>query len=113
MDLDRAKAITAQCLRNRVQFVLGSEDGYVPLPECTLEEMLLANRLVGEASEKARCEAKPDADGVTRYQVSMTVDPRGIAASYAFEQYGRDPHAFLEAVGLRLSRPGDDDGEEG
>ncbi|WP_438029122.1 hypothetical protein [Sorangium sp. So ce233] len=113
MDLERAKEITAQCLRNRMQFILGSENGsYVPLPDCSLEEMLVANRLVEEANAKASSEAKPDANGKMSYQVHMVVDPRGIAASYAFERFGKNPHDYLEAIGLRLRRPGDDDDHE-
>lgn len=110
MDLERAKEITRQCLRNRTQFILGSEDGsYVPLPDCSLEEMLVANRLVQESNAKASSEAKPGPDGKTSYKIQMVVDPRGIAASYAFEQYGKNPHDYLEAIGLRLRRPDDDD----
>ncbi|XXX79267.1 hypothetical protein WMF30_10880 [Sorangium sp. So ce134] len=113
MDLERAKEITAQCLRNRMQFILGSEDGtYVPLPDCSLEEMLVANRLVAEHDEAMSKVAVPDADGKTRRTMHMTVDPRGIAASYAFEKYRKDPHAYLEAIGLRLRRPDDDHDEE-
>lgn len=108
MDIERAREITAACVRNAMSRVIGPE--YVPLPECELEEMLVANRLVREANERAQVEAKPDADGVTRYKTSMTVDPRGIAAAYAFEKYWQDPEALLEAVGFRLRDP--DEAEE-
>ncbi len=88
MEIQRAFEITGQCVRNRMAFIMG--DDYVPLPDCSLAEMLEANELVSKDNEG-------------KGSFHMVVDPRGIAASYAFEHYGRDPHELLEAVGFQLN----------
>lgn len=48
MDLERAKEITAACVDAVARRLIGGED--VPLPNCSLEEMLVANRMVRELS---------------------------------------------------------------
>lgn len=92
MTLEEATAINAQLVRNRFAILMGEE--YVPLPDCSLEEMLQATRMVREAGPERQ------EDGKTRRYA--TVDPRGIAASYAFEKYGRNPGNLLEALGFEF-----------
>lgn len=92
MSIERALEITAQCVRNRVSITLG--DDYEPLPAVSLHDMLEANRLVRDAG------TVNNGDGT--YTVRTTCDQRALAASYAFEQYGRSPAALLEAVGYAL-----------
>lgn len=98
LDLARAKKITAACVRNRTSLV---SDQYVPLPECSLANMLAANEIV----RLHGCETSADG-GTTLY---VHCDPRALAASYAFEQYGRDPVALLEAVGFEATEENEDE----
>jgi hypothetical protein len=97
MDMATAERITAACLRTCYSTMFGGE--YVPLPDCSLIEMLQANAIIG--ADRGR----PNEDGSTT--ILMNCDPRIIAAHYAFEQYWRDPHDLLEAIGLRIREPGD------
>src|SRR5581483_8384214 len=84
MEPERAIEITAACVKSAMSRILGeSERDYVPLPDVSLEEMLVANRMVEEMNRTAH--ESRDADG--GYQIRMMVDPRGIAAQYAFECY--------------------------
>lgn len=91
MTPERAREITAACVRNAMSRNIPGQP-YVPLPAVSLEELLLANRLMQE----------------DKSYNGMMVDPRGLAAAYAFEQYRRSPEALLNAVGLTLA----DDEEE-
>ena len=93
MDIEKAREITRRCVESSMSVVMGGP--YVDLPaDCTLEEMLEANRLVSENRET------PGEDGATN--VAMTVDPRGIALHYAFEHYEKDPREVLRALGFEL-----------
>jgi hypothetical protein len=104
MTVERARGITAACLRTCIATTMGDE--YVPLPDCSLIEMLQANAIIG--ADRGR----KNEDGSTT--ILMNCDPRIIAAHYAFEQYGRSPHDLLEAIGLRIREPGDShEGDEG
>lgn len=94
MDIERAKEITYGCVRTAFARTVGDER--VPLPDCSLEEMLIANRLVQELG------SEPNGDGTSRMR--MTVDPRGIALDYAFEQFGSDPVNMLEQLGFSVTR---------
>lgn len=109
MDLERAKEITAQCVANCMVYVLGGE--FKPLPDCSLEEMLEANRVVAENNTRERDGATPGPDGVTRYSIQVAVDPRLLALSYAFERYGRNPIDMLGALGID-AKPTDPDENE-
>lgn len=100
MDLKRAQQVTAQCVRSCMVHVLGGE--LVPLPDCSLEEMLQANRLVQENNKASSESAKPGADGKHSYSIDMVVDPRMLAAVYAFERYGRSPVELLGALGIQV-----------
>ena len=105
MDLDRAKEINSAILRNRMAITMG--ETYAPLPDVSLAEMLEATAIV----EKQNDEALKQIDGQTK-TITMICDPRGIAASYAFEQYDRNPHRLLEAVGfeVRNNEPNEEEG---
>lgn len=92
MDLERAKEINTAIVRNRMAVIMGED--WVPLPDVSLAEMLEATELV------KRNQTTINADGSKTLHVIS--DPRGIAASYAFEQFGRNPKAFLEAVGYEI-----------
>lgn len=94
MNLEEAKQIVAQCVRNRFALMTG-ENPCPSLPDCSLEEMLLANRMVREAGPKQ------NPDGSTNWQT--TVEPRGLAASYTLQHYGANPFDALEAMGFLLS----------
>jgi hypothetical protein len=63
---------------------------HIPLPKCSLEEMCVATRIAEGLREEG-------------HAVGMTTDPRGIAAMYAFEQFGSDPRALLDALGFRIT----------
>lgn len=96
MDIERAKGITAACVATCVAPVVGRPR--VPLPRCSLADMLEANRIVGELPE----ERKNNGDGTGSFILRMRVDPHLIAAHYALESYGGEPGALLKAVGFEL-----------
>ncbi len=99
MPLARAQEITAACVAHCVWPLCAREDEVQPsLPDCSLEEMLIANRVVQEAPRKER----DNGDGTGSYSVPLTCDPRIIAACYALAQYGGSPAALLQAVGYRF-----------
>jgi hypothetical protein len=102
MPVERAREIVSACIRNAMGRIGIGEDA--PLPDVSLEEMLIANRILSGPAGKAKTE--------TGTSIAMTVDPRGIAAAYALQQYGGDPMALLESLGFTLHKPGDDDEEE-
>lgn len=93
MEIEQAKRLTGQCVRAVTAHLIGEERG--TLPEAELEELLIANRLVRELGP-----VKMD-DGTTC--VLMRCDPRILAAFYAFEHFGSDPYALLEALGFEIS----------
>lgn len=102
MDLERAKQITSACVKSKYSamgiYMDGQPEEYVPLPDCTLEEMLIANRLVSESQ----------ANATGARTIQMTVDPRGIAALYTREKYDHDLDDILEAMGWELRGPNDE-----
>ena len=92
MPLKRALAITGQCVNRCAWHVFGGGE-QPPLPDCTLEEMLIANRIVQNTPSKRN----PDGTS-TLY---CHVDPRGVAAEYALKAY-EGPAGLLESLGYRL-----------
>lgn len=92
MSLERAMAITGQCL-NHCTWHLFGEGEQPQLPTCTLEEMLIANRIVQNTP------ATPNPDGTST--LHCCVDPRAVAAEYALKEYG-GPMGLLESLGYRL-----------
>jgi hypothetical protein len=108
MPVERAREIVSACLRNAMGRMGLGEDS--PLPDCSLEEMLIANRILsGPAGES---EEKTNPDGSKSYSIAMTVADRGIAAAFALENFGGDPRALLEALGFTMRRPDDDEEDE-
>ena len=105
MSIERALEITGACVRTAAALVIDGER--VPLPKCSLEEMLVANRMVEHHKEPPVTR-----DGVTTTKLHMHVAPGLLAAHYAFEQYDSDPHALLGALGFRLTN-GNEEDEEG
>lgn len=94
MSLDRAKTLVEQC----VQVVTWPDHGRgekPTLPDCTLEEMLTANRMVEEMAAVATT-----VDGNrTTWTLLMHVHPQLLAAFYALEQFDGDPYALLHVLG--------------
>jgi hypothetical protein len=93
MTVERAREITAACVRTCFATTIGEE--YVPLPTCSLLEMLQANEIV------AADRGLDNGDGTRTILVNCA--PRIIAVHYAFEQYGQDPSALLEALGIETN----------
>jgi hypothetical protein len=93
MTFKRAREITEACVRTCFATTMGEK--YVPLPTCSLVEMLQANEIV------AADRGLDNGDG-TRTTL-MNCAPRIIAAHYAFEQYGKDPRQLLEALGIVIN----------
>ena len=89
--------IAGACTRNAM-----ARNGF-PVEDCDLPNVLLKTML-------SACEAKGLEEvlpnGMTRF--STVVAPRGLALSYAFEHYGKDPEWLLEALGYELT-DGDDE----
>lgn len=106
MDLERAKQITSACVISKYSamgiYMDGQPEEYVPLPDCSLEEMLIANRLVSESQSNREGERT----------IQMVVDPRGIAALYTREKYNHDLDDVLEAMGWELRGEDDDEDSE-
>ena len=92
MPFERALAITTQCLKHCAWHLFG-EGEQPPLPDCTLEEMLIANRVVWNTPSKR------NPDGTTT--LYCHVDPRSVAAEYALKEY-EGPVGLLESLGYRL-----------
>lgn len=107
MDLERAKRITAQCVRACIWRVTGGEPQALP-SDCSLEEMLIANRMVSEAPPEERV----NEDGSTSYVTYMRVDPRGIALEYAFAAFGSDPRELIEALGYQCKASEDEESDD-
>lgn len=98
MTIELAKQIVGQCVAASL-YRLGITDQLAEIPDCELEELLVANRLMAGYTET-------NEDSST--SIFTRVDPRGLAAMYALKHYQNDPRALLEALGYRLS-----DDEEG
>lgn len=103
MTIERALEITGACVRVATSLLIDGER--VPLPDCGLEEMLAANRMV-----EAHKEAPVTKDGKTTTTIHMHVAPRLLAAFYALQQYGDSPGELLGALGFSLTSG--DDGED-
>jgi hypothetical protein len=99
MSRERAEEINGAIVRSAGALVIDGER--IPLPKCSLEEMLVATRLVSKSEEI------DNGDGTRTLMISIRVDPRMIAALYAFEQYDSDPRALLAALGFRLTHGGE------
>lgn len=93
MGMARAKEITSQCVNACMYRTVGIGDP-CDLPDCTLEEMLEANRLMRGYSE-------PSATGGRN--IYLCVDPRGLGLNYAYEHYGKNLSWLLEALGYELT----------
>jgi hypothetical protein len=96
MSVERAREITRGVLMNRLA-AQGVEEEQCKLPDCDLEEMLVACRIVGGEAGKTRT-TKPDGTTTTTFQ--MTVDPRGVALAYVAENF---PHPDDIVEGLNLT----------
>jgi hypothetical protein len=105
MSIERALEITGACVRTASSLIINDER--VPLPKCSLEEMLIANRMV-----EAHREEPVTKDGVTTTTLHMHVAPGLLAAHYAFEQHDSDPRALLAALGFRLTSRHDAEDED-
>lgn len=103
MTIERALEITGACVRVATSLLIDGER--VALPDCSLEEMLAANRMV-----EAHKEEPVTKDGVTTTALHMHVGPRAVAAFYALQQYNNDPRELLGALGFNLTSG--DDGED-
>jgi hypothetical protein len=90
MTVESAKLITADVVTSIMSKILTGE--YRPLPDMvTLEEMLMANRIVDELPPGNE-------------PIPMTADPRIVALFYAFEHYGQDPVSMFRELGFDLVR---------
>lgn len=96
MSLERAIEINRGIQASTMARLVHGE--HKPLPKCSLEELCAATRIV-------TAHRQTGGSGV-----GMTTDPRGIAAMYAFEHFGCDPHNLLSALGFHISQG--DDAEE-
>ena len=103
MTIERALEITGACVRVATSLLIDGER--VALPDCSLEEMLAANRMV-----EAHKEEPVTKDGKTTTTLHMHVAPRAVAAFYALQQYNNDPRELLGALGFNLTSG--DDGED-
>jgi len=102
MSIERALEITSACVRTAAALVIDGER--IPLPKCSLEEMLVANRMV-----EAHKEQPVTKDGKTTTTLHMHVAPRLLAAHYALEEHDNDPRELLAALGFRATTDRDDD----
>lgn len=99
MTIEEAKEINRQIVESSL-----SRQGFeryegALLPKgCSLAELLEATRIMTNYQE-----VRPD--GST--SIYMHVNPRWIAAQYAFEHYSQNPYRLLEALGYEV--PDDDD----
>lgn len=106
MELDEARKIVSACVDTRYSLMsMPGYDEYRPLPKVSLEEMLVANRLVSEAGSTPN----PNGSGTILH---MVVAPRGLAAMYTRERYQHNPEDCLEAMGWQLVSPLRDEEEE-
>ncbi len=105
MTLERALEITGACVRVATALLIDGER--IPLPDCSLEEMLVANRMV-----EAHKEEPVTKDGVTTTALHMHVAPRAVAAFYALQQYDNDPRALLGALGFNLTSGSDGEDDD-
>jgi len=99
MPFDLAVEITRVCVAHCAfpSFARKGEE-QPPLPNVSLEEMLIANRIVHEAP----IERKQNHVGSTSSTIRVHCDPRLLAACYALQNYGGSPANLLQAVGWRL-----------
>lgn len=96
MTLERAHEINGQCVRVAAEcggLVPPLPSGPAKLPDVSLEEMLLAARIVSAEDDATRGRPGPR-------EIHVVCDPRIIAAVYAFEHYESDPRRLLEALGF-------------
>ncbi len=100
MTIEKAREITAAVFAHCVHNLMARPgEAQPPLPDCSLEEMLVANRLVEEAGAQ---ETRNEDGSVTRH-IQMRVDPRGVAAHYALAKW-RGVGGLLDALGFELKR---------
>lgn len=93
METSRAREITAAIVAVKM-FEMGLGDP-CKLPECSLEDMLQACRIVGGPAGK---EQNPDGS-TTLY---TTVDPRGVALAYVAEHF--EPVEVIEGLNLTVDK---------
>lgn len=93
MTMERAHEINAACCQTA--FARLVDNKLIPLPtEYTLEEMLVASRLV-ETSP-----GQKNDNGTTTH--TMHVDPRGLALHYAYDHFGKSPLGLLGALNFHI-----------
>ena len=92
MDIDRAREIVRQCFAVSMSKMDFEEYKGAKLPACSLEEMLIANRIVKDSKPTI------NPDGTRSHM--MHVADRGVAADYALENFGI--YALLEALGFEF-----------
>jgi hypothetical protein len=99
MPLELASKIVDQCTSEALGR-LGFEDYKdAKLPEgVSLEELLIANRVVSEANNYVAEQAKISKGS---YKIQSTVADRGIAAAYALENFG-GVYGLIEALGFSV-----------
>lgn len=93
MDSDRAKDLTAGCIRT--VFAVMAGDDYIPLPEASLAELLEAHEIVS-GLPRERTE-----NGT--WKLRTHCDPRVIALHYAFENYGRSLYTMANQLGYEIA----------
>jgi hypothetical protein len=105
MPFDLAVEITRACVAH-CAFPNFAREGEQPppLPDVSLEEMLIANRIVHEAP----LERKQNDDGSTSSTIMVHCAPRLLAACYALQNYGGSPEDLLQAVGCRFKATEDE-----
>ena len=95
MTIEEARKITGACGMLHFWYLGLSEQKTPPaLPDRTLEELCIANRMVREAGPT------PIEGG--GYQVHCHCDERLIAAMFARQHYRHDPKSVLQAMGWDL-----------
>ena len=100
MTIEEAREITAAVFAHCVHHLMARPgDKQPPLPDCSLADMLDANRMVTDGPP----ERVMGDDGKMRTRIPMTVDPRSIAAHYALANWG-GPAGLLDALGFQLKR---------
>jgi hypothetical protein len=103
MSFERACELADICYRE----VLWRSYGIGPeqhLPQgVSLEDLLVANRLVEEDNDRVTDDFK--AGRAEALRARPTVEPRLVALAYAFEHYGSDPIELLRALEPRRQLP--------
>jgi len=107
MDIAEARQIVSACIDTKYHLMgmPGYKGAYRSLPNVSLEDMLMANRLVALEGPT------PSANG-GGMTLHMHIDPRGVAAMYVRERYNHDAKDCLESMGWTLHDSDDDDEDD-